>query len=103
VIDKMNLYTAPAGLKPLQQPVKQAAGAADVTRSFGAMLNQAITQLSSQEHAVETLNGQFVRGELSDVHQLMIQAEKLSLGLDLTVQVRNKMIEAYQDIMRMQI
>jgi len=103
MVDKIGLYTAPIGMKPLQQPVKEAAGAADVSRSFGDLLNQAMNQLSSQEKAVETLNGQFVRGELSDVHQLMIQAEKLSLGLDLTVQVRNKVIEAYQDIMRMQI
>ncbi|MNI77932.1 flagellar hook-basal body protein FliE [compost metagenome] len=52
---------------------------------------------------VEGLNDQFVRGEAVDAHQLSINAERLSLGLELTVQVRNKVIEAYQDIMRTQI
>lgn len=78
-------------------------GAADVAKGFGDFLNNALNQLSTQETAVNTLNGQFVKGDATDVHQLMIQSERLSLGLELTVQVRNKIIEAYQDVMRMQI
>lgn len=93
----------PASLKPLQAVDKMEKGAADVGKSFGDMLNNAITQLSSQEQAVSELNDQFIRGGDVDAHTLMINAERLSLGLELTVQVRNKVIEAYQDIMRMQI
>jgi flagellar hook-basal body complex protein FliE len=78
-------------------------GAADVAKSFGSLLNQAIDDLNGQQNTVDQLNQQFVKGELSDVHQLTIATEKASLGLELAVQVRNKVIEAYQDIMRMQV
>lgn len=78
-------------------------GAAELSRDFGAYLNQAMNQLNKQQATVEHLNGQFVTGNLSDIHQLMIESEKTSLGLELTVQIRNKMIDAYQEIMRMQI
>ena len=45
----------------------------------------------------------FEAGQLPDVHQLLIAAEKSSINLELTVQFRNKVIEAYQEIMRTQI
>lgn len=102
MINKIGVQPA-SFLKPLQNTDAKETGAADVGKSFGDMLNNAMSQLSSQEKAVDALNDQFVRGEAVDAHQLTINAERLSLGLELTVQVRNKVIEAYQDIMRTQI
>jgi flagellar hook-basal body complex protein FliE len=78
-------------------------GAAQVGKQFGNFLDQAITRLNDQQAAVDQLNEQFVKGQLSDVHQLMIASAKASLGVAMTVQVRNKVVEAYQEIMRMQI
>ncbi|MCD1257824.1 flagellar hook-basal body complex protein FliE [Paenibacillus athensensis] len=78
-------------------------GAATVGKKFGAFLSDAINNLNQQQQTVDQLNESFVKGELSDVHQLTIASEKASIGLELTVQVRNKVIEAYQDIMRMQL
>jgi flagellar hook-basal body complex protein FliE len=101
MINKIGVQPA-SFLKPLQNKENET-GAADVGKSFGDMLNNAMSQLSAQEKTVDALNDQFVRGEAVDAHQLTINAERLSLGLDLTVQIRNKVIEAYQDIMRTQI
>jgi flagellar hook-basal body complex protein FliE len=78
-------------------------GATDLAQQFGSMLNNAITNLSNQETQVDQLNTRFISGDLPDVHQLTIATEKASLGLELTLQVRNKIIEAYQDVMRMQM
>lgn len=102
MIEKIGLQPSSL-LKPLQTDAKASAGAADLGKSFGDMLNQALGQITAQEKNVEMLNDQFVRGDGVDAHQLSINAERLSLGLELTVQVRNKVIEAYQDIMRTQI
>jgi flagellar hook-basal body complex protein FliE len=102
MITKIGMQPA-SFLKPIAAEDKKETGAADLGKSFGDLLNNAMNQLASQEKVVETLNDQFVRGEAVDAHQLTINAERLSLGLDLTVQVRNKVIEAYQDIMRTQI
>ncbi|MBU7317326.1 flagellar hook-basal body complex protein FliE [Paenibacillus oleatilyticus] len=94
----------------LQQP-QQIAGAvqpkitsaSEVTDQFGKFLSDAIADLNNQQSTSDVMKDQFVKGEISDVHQLMIASEKASLGLELTVQVRNKVIEAYQEIMRTQI
>ncbi|MEB3101168.1 flagellar hook-basal body complex protein FliE [Ferviditalea candida] len=75
----------------------------DVSKQFGDFLNQAITKLNDQQTTVQQLTERFATGDLQDVHQLLIASEKASLGLELAVQVRNKAIEAYQEIMRMQI
>lgn len=77
--------------------------AADLTQGFHAMLTDAITSLNEQQATVNQLSDQFVRGELADAHQLIIASETASLGLELTVQLRNKAVESYQEIMRMQI
>ncbi|MDF2724126.1 MAG: flagellar hook-basal body protein FliE [Paenibacillus sp.] len=78
-------------------------GAAQISKDFGAFLNDAMNSLNKQQASVDTLNDKFVIGEIADVHQLTIAAEKLSLSLEMTVQIRNKVIEAYQEVMRTQI
>ncbi|WP_438446942.1 flagellar hook-basal body complex protein FliE [Gorillibacterium sp. sgz5001074] len=104
MLEKMSFQPSVSALKILQPADKgKETGAAQVGQSFGDLLNQTLNQLSTQEKVVGELNGAFIRGESVDTHQLMIQSEKMSLGLQLTVQVRNKAIEAYQEIMRMQM
>ncbi|SDC86032.1 flagellar hook-basal body complex protein FliE [Paenibacillus sp. UNCCL117] len=99
MIDKVSL----APLQMVKTAPTNDMSASVVTDQFSRYLNGAISDLNTQQAAVDKLNTQFVKGEISDVHQLMIASEKASLGLELTVQVRNKVIEAYQEIMRMQV
>jgi len=42
-------------------------------------------------------------GQIDDIHQVTIAMEKATLSLQLAVQVRNRMVEAYQEISRMQV
>ncbi|WP_159884406.1 flagellar hook-basal body complex protein FliE [Paenibacillus puerhi] len=99
MIDKVSL--SPLQMVKAAQP--SAMSASDVAHQFSQYLTGAISDLNAQQAAVDKLNTQFIKGEISDVHQVMIASEKASLGLELTVQVRNKVIEAYQEIMRMQV
>ena len=89
-------WTNPATTRPVTSAV-------DVAKTFGSFLSEALNKLEMQQSAVEQLSEKFIKGELPDVHQLLIASEKASLGLEFTVQVRNKVIEAYQEIMRMQL
>ena len=99
----------PISIKPLAmtslpaQSSVDGTGATDLSQQFGSFLNTAMTNLSNQEADVDQLNTRMVSGDLPDVHQLMIASEKASLGLELTLQVRNKVIDAYQEVMRMQM
>lgn len=96
-----------AGITGIQPAVK--AAAADNTQSelaqqFGNFLNTAIDNLNKQQNEVSQLNNKAViSGDLADVQKLMIATEKSTISLQLTAQIRNKVIDAYQEIMRMQI
>ncbi len=81
----------------------KSSGAIAFGESFASFLDNAMGNLQAQHHTVEQLGNQFMVGNLDDIHQLTIANEKALLGLELTVQVRNKAVEAYQEIMRMQI
>lgn len=73
------------------------------TQSFASMLSEAIDQVHTYQSESQQLTSQLVTGQVEDVHQVMIAAQKASLSLQLTVQVRNKIVESYQEIMRMQV
>jgi flagellar hook-basal body complex protein FliE len=78
-------------------------GGVKLGEQFNSMLNDAMAKIGGDQKEVEQLNNMFAAGELPDVHKLLVAAEKSALNLQLTVQVRNKVIEAYQEIMRTQI
>jgi flagellar hook-basal body complex protein FliE len=70
--------------------------------SFGTVLNNLLTELNtSQIKADEALKG-FLSGQIQDLHQVVAATEEAKLMFELAVQVRNKVIEAYQEIARMQ-
>ena len=71
--------------------------------SFGQMLQSAFGQVSAlQDHSAQMTQA-FARGQVSDVHSVMIASEQATMALQLTTQVRNKAIDAYQEIMRITI
>ncbi len=98
-IGSMPLQAAQAAPKQLFAQT----GASELSKQFGGFLTEAMDKLNEQQARVNSLDQQFVTGQTSDVHQLMIATEKASLGLELTVQIRNKAVEAYQEIMRTQL
>lgn len=75
---------------------------AEMTRSFGSFLEDAINQVAAQEQNAHAMSDKFMLGEVS-VEEVMITSQQALLGIQLTTQVRNKVIEAYQDIMRTQL
>ncbi|WP_027408681.1 flagellar hook-basal body complex protein FliE [Anoxybacteroides tepidamans] len=76
---------------------------ADVQKSFANFLKDAIQQVNDQQIQADKLTDKLVKGENVDLHQVMIASQKASISLQLTVEIRNKVIEAYQEMMRMQV
>ena len=77
----------------------QESGKAD----FGQVLNQALDNVNQiQKNADDTTN-QFMAGKLDNMHTMMIEGQKADLALQFTLQVRNKVLDAYNEIMRMAI
>lgn len=84
------------GSKMQQTPAEAADG-------FARMLNDALDKVNQQQLESEIMTEKLATGEVQDVHQVMIAGQKAQLSLMLTIEVRNKMIEAYQEVMRMQL
>ncbi|MEK3882133.1 flagellar hook-basal body complex protein FliE [Paenibacillus sp. PL2-23] len=101
MIQSMNLGQA-VPVKALQsEPITQKTPA-ELTQSFGQYLQTALDSVSAQERNVHKLNDQYLVGKV-DVTQVLLASEQAQLSLQFTSQVRNKVVEAYQEIMRMQI
>ncbi|UOF89353.1 flagellar hook-basal body complex protein FliE [Fodinisporobacter ferrooxydans] len=71
--------------------------------SFGKYLSQALNGVNDSILQSQKLGEELAAGQVKDIHTVMIAAQKATLQLQLAVQVRNKAIEAYQEIMRMQV
>ena len=78
-------------------------GAGEALDGFGQALNTAIKGLSETQQNADDKSVQLASGEPIDLHEVMLARETASLHFQLAVQVRNKLIEAYQETMRMQV
>ncbi|MEX2658096.1 MAG: flagellar hook-basal body complex protein FliE [Acidimicrobiales bacterium] len=70
---------------------------------FGDLLAKGIEGLQTAQSDADSLATQAATGDLTDVHDYMIASTTASLATELTVAVRNKAVEAFNEIMRMQI
>jgi len=75
----------------------------DPLDSFGEAIKKAVGEVNHLQAQADKMAVGLASGEIQDVHQAMIAMNKAKLALDFTIQVRNKVIEAYQEIMRMQV
>jgi flagellar hook-basal body complex protein FliE len=70
---------------------------------FRQVLRETLGSINDTHLDLERMVREFSTGELQDIHRLMIELEKASVGLEFVIEVRNKLVEAYQEIMRMQV
>jgi len=70
---------------------------------FGQVLSQALSGLNSLQVGADTAAGQLASGNSADLATAVVAAEKANLGLQLAVEVRNRVVSAYQQIMQMQV
>ncbi len=70
---------------------------------FEDIFKQFINDVNDLQQVAKESIEKLSAGEITDVHQVMVAVEKAGIAFDLMMEIRNKMIEAYQEIMRMQI
>lgn len=91
-------------LRPVQSAAQtSAAVAGENAKSFGELLAEAMDDANALVQDSQQKSVELAQGRIEDVSQVMIAAEKASLAIQLTMQVRNKAVEAYQEVMRMQV
>jgi flagellar hook-basal body complex protein FliE len=77
--------------------------AAPAGTGFDDVLVGGLENLHSMQKTTDTLAVQAATGDLKDVHEYMIAATKSSVAAEMTVAVRNRAIESFSEIMRMQV
>lgn len=71
--------------------------------SFADAMKKAVSDVNDLQSSADTTANKIASGEPVEIHQAVIDMQKAVNAFQLTVQVRNKIIEAYQEIMRMQV
>ncbi len=68
---------------------------------FAETLKGAIEGVNAAQNRSSTISAAYERGEVTDVAQVMLARQEAGIAFETTLQVRNKLLSAYQDIMRM--
>jgi flagellar hook-basal body complex protein FliE len=77
--------------------------AAPAAGAFGQLIGQGLDGVNQQLLASQTDLQQLATGNAQNLHQIMIRLEESRLSFQLLMQVRNRVLEAYQDVMKMQV
>lgn len=94
---------SPVSFIKLEKEAKPFAENPAAGASFEQMLGQALDKVNALQIQSSDLSAQMASGNLEYIHQAMVMAEKAGVAFDFTMQLRNKVLEAYQEIMRTQI
>jgi len=88
-----------AGINPSQQ-----VGKANETPSFGDMLDQAVNKVNGIQKQSAAMATAYERGDQNiDISDVMVASQKSAVAFQSMVQVRNKLIDAYRDVMNMPV
>ncbi len=91
-----------AGMEPTIR--SQATQPAQNTKNnFSNILKATIEQVNNAQILSQKKTEALARGEIQDLHDVMISAQKAAITLETTVQIQRKVIDAYNEIMRMQV
>lgn len=78
-------------------------GAVKASSDFSQFLTEALQQVDTLQKNADVASVGLATGQIQDLHTAMVALQKASLSLSMTVEVRNKVLDAYQEITRMQI
>lgn len=70
---------------------------------FGSLLQQGLDKMGELKADAETQTQKLIAGESVELHRVVMAGEQAALAFELTMSIRNKAVEAYQEVMRMQV
>jgi len=71
--------------------------------TFKSLMEDHLAKTNEYVNKSDDLAARFIKGEDVEIHEMMIATQKASLALELTSEIRNKAIEAYRELSRMQM
>jgi flagellar hook-basal body complex protein FliE len=90
-------------VRPLEVPSVGTSAAGQAPDGFSDVLRAAYTRVeNSGSQSAQMIEG-FLAGDRQDLHSVAMAAQRASLEFEMLLQVRNKVVQAYQEVMRMQL
>jgi flagellar hook-basal body complex protein FliE len=89
-----------SGVHPVQTPAS--VGKTEGSEGFGDVFKRYLGQVDEAQKGFDAAIAAVERGEVDNLHQVMIAQNQAQLSLKLAAEVRNKMVEAYKEVMRTQ-
>jgi len=72
-------------------------------KTFSDVLQNSVQKVNQYQHEADTAMKELVAGRTKNIHETMLTVERADTSLKLMMQVRNKILDAYREIMRMQV
>ena len=70
---------------------------------FGDAMKSALQQVNAMQDQAGAMSEAYERGDVTDIAAVMLSRQQASIGFEATMQVRNKLLSAYKDIMAMPV
>ena len=100
LLSQMRALTEQARLQPRAPAIAETSKTAD----FGSLLRKSIDGVSSSQNTASALADKFERGDPgADIGSVMVALQRADLSFRAVTEVRNKLVDAYKDIMNMQV
>jgi len=96
------IFPGVAGFPTAPTSPTSPAGGTGSEGGFGATLKNAINQVDQLGSESDQEVSQLVQGDRQDIHNVMIAVEKADVAFELMMQVRNKIVSAYQEVSKLQ-
>jgi|SRR5579864_4121349 len=104
----MPISSITGGISPLKPSIPGATGGnagsgQPAGADFGSALQQAVSSLQQLGSQADGASLALAKGDPIDIHEVMLANEQASLGFSMALQVRNKLVDAYQEVMKMSV
>ncbi|MBB5172081.1 flagellar hook-basal body complex protein FliE [Texcoconibacillus texcoconensis] len=93
----------PQASTPTAGTTQQRTSTHEAQQSFKQMLSDSIRGVNESQKTSEVATQRMARGDDIDLHEVMIAGQKADITLRTATEIRDKAVEAYQEVMRMQI
>lgn len=101
ILEQNSALQRAAGLGAGASPAE--AGGAAQPANFGEALRTALSRVNEMQSQSSAISEAYERGETTDIAAVMLARQQASIGFEATLQVRNKLLTAYRDIMSMPV
>jgi flagellar hook-basal body complex protein FliE len=102
VLDKISMLGL-RGVAPIIPPAPVGATEKSTGEAFESVLTDAINRVEQFQLGAQQSTDRFLRGEEEELHQVVLAGERADVAFEMFLGVRNKVVSAYQEIMRMQL